>query len=234
MRRVSLGQPTGPNDMQWVIAALKEIENASHDDSGVEEGFQPLDADLTALAALTTAAFGRSLLEAATLAALETTLGGRILRPGDMFPSFDASAPSGTIFMTGQTITDGATDNPIVAARYSWMVSGNDLKIPNLSGRFLRIWDNGAGIDPDAASRTARAGDGQAGDYPGTYQADELKAHLHNQKIAFSATGGAMYYVGYSSSVGSAQNLSGIQTENTGGNETRGKNIAISMCMVMG
>lgn len=43
--------------------------------AAVDSGFQPLDADLTAIAALTTTSFGRSVLEAANAAALRTLAG---------------------------------------------------------------------------------------------------------------------------------------------------------------
>lgn len=41
--------------------------------------------------------------------------------------------------------------------------------LPDARGQFIRIWDNGAGVDPDAASRTDR-GDGTTGDNVGTNQ----------------------------------------------------------------
>lgn len=50
-----------------------------------------------------------------------------------------------------------------------------DFIVPTYAGYFLRIWDNGAGIDPDAASRTDR-GDGTTGDAPGTVQASSNMA----------------------------------------------------------
>ncbi len=59
----------------------------------------------------------------------------------------------------GALIPDGAVDFPIVAARYPFMVS-TDLVLPDLRGRFVRGWDHGAGMVPDAAGRLPRAGDG--------------------------------------------------------------------------
>lgn len=57
--------------------------------------------------------------------------------------------------------------------------SGGNFNIPDLRGIFVRCWDNSAGIDPDAASRTDR-GDGNGGDIVGSYQTDAFIRHYHN------------------------------------------------------
>jgi microcystin-dependent protein len=57
--------------------------------------------------------------------------------------------------------------------------SDSDFKVPDYRGYFLRGWDQGAGNDPNAASRTDR-GDGTTGDYVGTKQGDEFESHVHS------------------------------------------------------
>ena len=52
-------------------------------------------------------------------------------------------------------------------------------KLPDLRGQFLRVQDQGALVDPDAATRTNR-GDGVTGDNVGTKQSDALQQHSHN------------------------------------------------------
>jgi hypothetical protein len=42
-------------------------------------------------------------------------------------------------------------------------------RLPPASGKFIRIWDDGAGVDPNAATRT-NAGGGATGDHVGTNQ----------------------------------------------------------------
>jgi len=75
-------------------------------------------------------------------------------------------------------------------------------------------------MDPDAASRTNR-GDTTTGDNVGTKQADEFKSHFHgydrNRQIS---TAGAPGSINVWADGGSLPN-----TQNTGGNETRPKNI---------
>ena len=53
--------------------------------------------------------------------------------------------------------------------------------LPDYRGRFLRGFDNTAGTDPDASSRTDR-GDGTTGDAVGTKQLDAMQGHHHTQE----------------------------------------------------
>ena len=88
---------------------------------------------------------------------------------------------------------------------------GTHFYLPDDRGKFERIWDHGAGVDPGAVSRTNR-GDGTIGDNVGTNQDYQLEEHDHTgfdtQGFTASATGG--------NAVGRSGN-SGL----TGGNETR-------------
>lgn len=141
------------------------------------------------------------------------------LDPGDLFLSLDdATSAENAIKLDGSTILGGAVDNPQVAARYSWMVVGSNLVLPDARGRALRFWDHGRGRDPDAASRGARAGDGQTGDFPGTPQGHQFHAHTHTVHAygdVDNATVGAW---------DAAYWATGTLTS-VGGNETRGINI---------
>ena len=53
---------------------------------------------------------------------------------------------------------------------------GTHFNLPDPRGRTIRVWDHGAGVDPDAAGRTDR-GDGTTGDHVGTKQADAMQGH---------------------------------------------------------
>ena len=57
-------------------------------------------------------------------------------------------------------------------------VGATHFRLPDPRGKFIRVWDNGAGVDPDAATRTDR-GDTTDGDSNGTNQASQNKQHNH-------------------------------------------------------
>jgi hypothetical protein len=65
---------SGGTALEWGTLADADVPAALARDSEVAAGYQPLDSDLTAIAALTTTSVGRSLLAAADAAALRTIL----------------------------------------------------------------------------------------------------------------------------------------------------------------
>jgi microcystin-dependent protein len=91
--------------------------------------------------------------------------------------------------------------------------------VPDYRGVFLRGQDMGAGVDPDAATRTGR-GDGVTGDYVGTKQADEFKTHWHGQRGTTNTTPQGFETPIVNAQGGTAQGTN-TASENTGGNETR-------------
>ena len=89
--------------------------------------------------------------------------------------------------------------------------------IPDYRGYFIRGTDNGAGVDPDAASRTDR-GDGTGGDNVGTIQQDQNKAHTHGlDNYKFNLPAGTNDYVIQGGGTDD-------DTGSSGGNEARPKN----------
>lgn len=100
--------------------------------------------------------------------------------------------------------------------------TSTEFTLPDRRGRFGRGWDNGAGNDPDASSRTDR-GDTLSGDHVGTLQEDEFEAHTHKICTRGYDNGsetGAYPCASPASNIGS-----------TGGNETRPKNINVLVCI---
>jgi microcystin-dependent protein len=97
--------------------------------------------------------------------------------------------------------------------------NGSSFNLPDARGRFVRVWNNGAGIDPDAGSRTIPATSGatmSAGDNVGTNQAQDVISHTHLIPGANAGVG--------SGSGGfplAARNDSNIFTGAYGGSETR-------------
>ncbi len=94
--------------------------------------------------------------------------------------------------------------------------------VPKCNGLFLRFCDSGAGVDPDAATRSSR-GDGVGGDVPGSIQQDATKTHNHGADMGWQgiAEGGAWAF-------GDREHGEGIDydvIQVAGGKETRPKNI---------
>ena len=152
----------------------------------------------------------------------------------DAFPF--ATAPNGYLACEGQAVSRATYSQ--LFSRLGTMYGAGDgsttFNLPDLRGQFIRGWDNGAGLDPDAATRTDR-GDGTVGNNVGTKQQDAFEDHVHSARkwnqTGFDGTGGQNL-------VGSDTNGSSPGTSNssvigspTGGNETRPTNIYMLYCI---
>jgi len=142
-----------------------------------------------------------------------------------------ATEPAGYLECDGSPIsrTTYASLYGVIGTMFGVGDGTTTFNLPDLRGRFLRGWDHGAGVDPDAASRTDR-GDGTTGDYVGTREDDAFKSHHHelyrpSSPILSTAAAQAHY------ALGTAQVQSGVNTVDTGGNETRPVNIAVMYCI---
>ena len=117
----------------------------------------------------------------------------------------------------GSSLADADYANLLSA--YGGKIYGNadstHFYLPDSQGLFKRNWDNGAGNDPDSASRTDR-GDGTTGDNVGTKQLDQFKSHSHNVS-GKTTTGG----VDTARDGGSLPEGYNFPTSSDGGNETR-------------
>jgi hypothetical protein len=98
--------------------------------------------------------------------------------------------------------------------------SSDDFQLPDLRGCFLRGWDHGAEVDPDAANRTNR-GDGTTGDNVGTRQFYGMKSHYH-QGVGSTLTNGSRH-----DSLCDYINIIGGVGNYRGGNETRPLNVNV-------
>lgn len=115
------------------------------------------------------------------------------------------------------------TDFPALLASFGGKIYGSvdstHFNLPDDRGLFERIWDDGAGVDPDTSTRTDR-GDGATGDNVGTLQGPQIESHDHTIVNA-TGVGGVANTLQRNQTASVA---AGATTGDTGGNETRPKN----------
>lgn len=145
------------------------------------------------------------------------------------------SVPSGWLDCNGASLQRTEYPDLFSAIGTAWgTASSAEFNLPDLRGRFLRGRDQGVGVDPDAASRTASNPGGNTGDEVGTVQADAVGSHTHSFSIPLgdnnndnanppSASNGALVGITYSGTTGG-----------TGSTETRPKNAGVRFIIKAG
>lgn len=136
---------------------------------------------------------------------------------GAVLPFAAETPPTGYLECAGQTLTISAYPAlfNVIGNRY-----GGDgvttFKLPDYRGEFLRGWDHGRGLDPNAATRT-NSGNGTTGDHVGTNQNQAVGTFtasgpfsLSNPVIGeeFSSQNGRLY--GYNGSQNSPSPVNGL------------------------
>ncbi|MFK0732349.1 MAG: phage tail protein [Gloeotrichia echinulata GP01] len=131
----------------------------------------------------------------------------------------------GWLVADGQTInrTDYSALFAIIGNIYGDGDKVTTFNLPDLRGRFVRGVDDAAGRDPDAKSRTASGSGGNTGDNVGSVQEDDFKSHTHK----FSINGNTNATTPYKFEGAGGAIIEKV-TQNTGGNETRPKNIYLN------
>lgn len=149
-----------------------------------------------------------------------------VLPSGAVLPFAIATAPTGWLECDGSAVsrTTYADLFTAIGVTYGSGDGSTTFNVPDIRGRFVRGWDHGAGVDPDAASRTDR-GDTTTGDNVGTKQADQLESHTHTD------TGRINNGIGTIPCVSDGGDSYQFTSDATGGNETRPVNIYLMYCI---
>lgn len=174
-----------------------------------------------------------------TLAKLAAEVTAKLVPPGSVTAYVGTSAPTGWLMCDGSAVsrTTYSALYGIISTTHGTGDGSTTFNLPDYRGRFLRGHDDGAGRDPDAASRTAMNTGGNTGDAVGTLQGDAFESHDHGGGAHGHPTilvtehyddtpGSDKTYFTVGS--GSAITTSGDIIDAEGGNETRPLNATVN------
>ncbi len=153
------------------------------------------------------------------------------------------AVPAGYLECDGSSVSTTTQAVLFAVIAYEFGGSGANFNLPDLRGQFIRGYDNGAGIDLDAASRTDR-GDATTGDQVGTKQAQSTEDHTHSTTLNVAdnleSSGGSQktaYKPSESAMPTASTNPGATKAEVSGSpstgadNETRPVNITMMFCI---
>jgi microcystin-dependent protein len=135
------------------------------------------------------------------------------------------TAPEGWLMCHGEPVSraDYSALYAVIGDRFGHGDGATTFRIPDFRGKFLRGRDGEAGFDTDRYTRTNLYDGGATGDAVGSLQYDELKSHTHTE-YTIVHTGAGMDIGGYYW----PNSITSTTTGNTGGSETRPKNISVN------
>jgi hypothetical protein len=179
--------------------------------------------------------FGISNADFAPMASgtVKANITGSTGQPADTtLAAFFGAAPAGSI--PGGSVSATALANEVRAFNASscptgWQVADGTSGSPDLRGVVVRGLDSGRGLDPGRTLASFQS-DGLASHNHGVTD----PGHVHNYSAPFTTTvltgtvGVTLYASAATNSTASA--ATGITINNTGGSETRGKNVALLYC----
>ena len=142
---------------------------------------------------------------------------------GAVFHFAASTPPTGYLKCNGNTIPNGTGTVQGITANFSALYAviestfGSAGKLPDLRGEFVRGWDDGKGID--------------SGREFGTAQGDDFKSHIHSSThTRNNCSGGSGATEGWGANGGDS-GFNTLNTNATGGTETRPRNIALLACI---
>ena len=204
------GAPATLDTLKEIAAAINNDPKFSTTINNALSGKQPLDETLTHLSGKDVA----GLLAYLGLGEGAPAIGVPFFWPSAAMPNSVIDSWSGMVFLKFNGAKFSATDYPVLAKVFPSLV------LPEARGDFIRIWDDGRGVDSGRALLSA--------------QSDDFKTHEHkilglngsgsNVVLGTVSNASPLYTSGVSQPGGSA--LPAFQ--NPGGTETRPRNIAFN------
>ena len=169
--------------------------------------------------------------------------------PGAIIAFGGNNIPAGWLLCNGTNVSRTTYASLFAAIGTAWGTGDGSttFNLPDMRGNFLRGVDGGAGNDPDTANRTVNPNSlfpggntGNANDAVGSYQVDQFASHNHDNGAV--TCGNFNYPHSYNpNGLGTLENnipspavpwgneneYTGL-TKNSGGNETRPKNVYVN------
>lgn len=143
------------------------------------------------------------------------------------------TVPDGWLLCDGRLLNRANYSDLFDAIGTAWGNSNSsNFRLPDMRGMFLRGVDNSptegtSNTDPNSSSRTTTNSGGNTGNNVGTKQDDEFKNHTHgitaNQRGAGTGISGVVSHFGG----GSNGTPTAVTIQNSGGSETRPKNVYV-------
>jgi microcystin-dependent protein len=197
-------------------------------------GTAEIVADAVGAAEIATDAVGSAEIAALAVDAgeLSAAVTNRLRDEGEIITFAGTTCPTFSLAANGAAVsrTTYSTLFSAVGTLYGAGDGSTTFNLPDYRGYFLRGWDNGAGVDPDAASRT-NAGGGTTGDNVGTKQDSQNKAHTHS--ITQRNTSNTQSIDPGAATAADDDNNSAT-TSSSGGTDARPKNINVLYCIYAG
>jgi microcystin-dependent protein len=175
-----------------------------------------------------------------TTAKLAAATAAFLMPTGVILPYTASSAPTGYLTCDGSQVNrvTYADLYAIIGTKYGNGDGSTTFHLPDLRGRFLRGYDNGAGNDPNAGTRSVSNTGGNSGDNIGSYQADAMQGHYHDFYYDYgsnSPSAGTYQFVsptGSNTTNGANDSVRGALTDGTNGtprtaSESRPKNVTV-------
>lgn len=166
-------------------------------------------------------------------AKLETGVQWGLCPPGSILPFAGDTAPAGWFICNGTLLNRStySTLYAVIGTRFG-TTAGDNFRIPDLRGQFLRGRDAGAGRDPDRNSRTAMNAGGATGDAVGSIQGDQFRSHKHG--VPIDSNGSNADNPTLNQTNNADENYSNNPgTDYAGGNETRPINAYVNYIIKM-